>query len=173
MRDARVRLGVLACVIALAVGVSGCGAIAEKAGEKIAGDAIGGKVDVEDDKVTVTGDDGSTIISGEQELPDGFPSDVPVYEDARITASLTGGSDSEPTYTITFLSNGETAKVYDWYMAQIKAKGWKIGMTIPPDQGGFISAEKGSLLLNAGISATTEDGAKTSVVLTVVPSVNP
>lgn len=172
MRSVWVKACVFACVFVLAVAASGCKSVAEKAAEKAVEGATGDKVDLEGDKVTITGEGGSITAGGDQELPEDFPSDVPVYKGARITGSITGEQNGVKTFTITYLSNDEPSAVYDWYMSEVKAQGWKVLMSAAPDQGGLISAEKGSYLINAGIGSTSEDGAKTSVVLAVGPPVN-
>lgn len=168
MRADRSSLLLLACVILVAAGMSGCRAAEEKAAEEFAGKAIGADVDVEGDQVKVT-DGGAVSVGGGQELPPGFPVTVPVYRDAEIIGSITGEQGGEKTYTVTYLSEAEPDTIFEWYMDEVEAKGWEVLMTASPQLGGVVSAKNEYNQMNASISETSENGAKTNVVLSVGP----
>lgn len=104
-------LALLALAVVLLFGVAGCKSssktASEKAAEKIAEDQPGVEdVDIDENKVTVTGEDGEQIeIQGSgAELPDGFPSDIPVYENGTIETSGKITADGATNYTVTMLS---------------------------------------------------------------------
>ncbi len=83
-------------LVCLCVAVAGCGKAAEKIGEKMAESAIeretGGKakVDIQGDSMKVVTKDGEhTVTVGDKAAaPKDFPSDVAIYEGAKITASV-------------------------------------------------------------------------------------
>lgn len=99
------RLGGVGAVLALALVVGGCGAAddaaenalekgLEKGLEKAAeGDGVA-DVDLDADagELTITGEDGGTLTTGGDDLPEGFPDNVPFPEDYSI---LMGLSDPE------------------------------------------------------------------------------
>src|SRR3990170_1363771 len=62
--------------------------LAEKVTEKAIETATGGKVDVDADKekITIETNDGKLTI-GQNELPKSFPSDITVYNGAKVTSS--------------------------------------------------------------------------------------
>jgi hypothetical protein len=84
MRTATVLLAGLVMVGAPVL--AGCGQIAEQAAEKAAEQAIGGDVDVNDQGVTVTDDEGNQVAVGEDvALPDNWPAEVPVFDGGTLS----------------------------------------------------------------------------------------
>lgn len=89
-------VGAFAPVLALGLGLAGCGAaedkVAEKLSEKAIEGAAGGDVDIEDDGLTVTDEDGNQASIG-TDLPEDFPvDDVPLLDGTVISATAVDGA---------------------------------------------------------------------------------
>ncbi len=115
--------GAMAPVMALAV--SGCGALEDKAAEKITEKAIegaaGGDADVDlgDDGLTVTDKDGNKASFGTH-LPDDFPvDDVPLLEGKVVTAASVDGS-----FTVMLEVEGSPDEVQDRALAKLTDAGY-------------------------------------------------
>lgn len=106
----RVRPHVLAATVTAvaALTLSGCGGIAEKAGETAMEKAIengsSGDVDIDSDDgtVKVETEDGTTSYGEDVDLPDDFPSDVPLPQsDHRVVSASTQGTGMFVTMSLT------------------------------------------------------------------------
>lgn len=163
-------LGIAVCVsLAAAVSaVSGCRLIAKKAAETAIEKTTGVKIDESKDNVTVTGADGTQVTVGDdQKLPDSFPSAIPVYDGAKVTAQMEAAGEGGTMYVVTWTSADEFGTVLDWYKAQLEAKGWKITTTTKTEAGGLIMATMGEKSnLNLGFDPSNEDGAKSVISMT-------
>ncbi len=103
----------------------------QKVADSIAGGilskATGGKVDVSTDSGKVSFKDnktGNTVAFGEDlKLPDDFPSDVPIYGGAKVTAVTTNKQEKSANVTLT--STDAKDKVMKWYEDKMKADGWE------------------------------------------------
>jgi hypothetical protein len=122
-------LPVLLAVIALAL--SGCfltdklkDKVSQEVGEKITEKAIesatGADIDLETNSATISTNEGS-LSFGEQDLPENFPSDVPVYEPSSIVFSTTT---SEGSYSVSLEINADYDSVVEYYTAQAKNNNW-------------------------------------------------
>ena len=96
----------VACLLAflmLAI-LAGCGVkekVEEKLTEKILEEAAGGDIDINDDKVTVKGENGEKLILGSTEWPtSNLAKSIPEFKDGKITAVL----DSTDSILVTFES---------------------------------------------------------------------
>lgn len=80
------------------------------------------KVDSKNGSVTITDDKKKSTLSTSQKLPDGFPSDVPVYQPStiRFSASLAKNS-----YNVTLSTNDSPDAVKAYYTKQLKNEGWQ------------------------------------------------
>jgi len=169
----RVLVGIV--VIALALGLVGCQSIEDKIGEEIGegivGAATGSDVEVDDESVTIETEDGEVTIANDTgELPDGFPSDFPMYDDYALdgASSVSGGGST--TYYINMTSEDEVTEIYDWYKAEFSGDGWTItGDMLYTDSGsssGMVTAEKGDM--EATVSMTSETEGTTFGVILVI-----
>ncbi|MDO8846834.1 MAG: hypothetical protein Q7W51_00390 [Coriobacteriia bacterium] len=168
----RVLVGIV--VIALALGLVGCKSIQDKIGEEIGegivGAATDSDVEVNDDSVTIQTDDGEVTIANDTgEMPDGFPSDFPLYDDYVLDGASSVASGGTTTYYINMTSEDEVTEVFEWYKAEFD-DGWTTtGDTFFTDSGsssGMLTAEKGDM--EATVSMTTENDGTTFGVILVV-----
>lgn len=145
--------------------------IAEKITEKAIEGAIEGEqdadIDITDNGLTFTDEEtGDTLSFGEEvELPDGFPSDVPIMDDAAIVASSSSSSRGEHTATLTSKNFSKTEK---FYTEQLVEEGWTIDDTSTLSIGSkitTITASKDTRTLTVGLYQSEED--EVSVIITV------
>jgi ABC-type Fe3+-hydroxamate transport system substrate-binding protein len=84
----RSRAAAGAVVAALALTLAGCGQAAEQAAEVAAEQALGGEgqdVEITDEGVTVTDEEGNNVAIGENvAVPDNWPADVPLYDGGTL-----------------------------------------------------------------------------------------
>lgn len=126
--------------------------------------ATKGNVKVSDTGVTVKDKSGDTI-SSEAKLPEGFPSDVPSYNGAKITFSAKSGD----TYFATFSSSDGTKKAFDAYKAALTSNGWSAGEGSSESFYGdtySLTLTKGNRKVNAVI---TPEGNGASISVTIGP----
>ena len=139
-------------------------ACAERAVEEAIEAETGGEVDVDADAgtLTVRGEEGEEMtFAGDEggiELPDDFPSAIPIYPDAVPMQYADVGDAVNAGFTVDAPLN----EVRDWYLEQLEDKGWNIEINMFTADGGMITAglEGQSLSLMLG----TDDGETTIIV---------
>lgn len=160
--------------------------VTEKAIEKAIEKESGGNVDVDleegevnvksddgevnissdDDSVEIKSDEGEATFGAGSDLPEGFPGDVPVYDNMTITTSWKSTEDGKNNYSITAMTEDSVDDVFDWYKG--KLDGWDIEgeMTFDSDEGktSSLGAGKGEMELQLMVMSSDEG---TTVVLTV------
>ena len=161
------RSGVVAAVLVALLAMTGCGLLLRKGVES----ATGVKVDQGTGKTTVTGKNGETATIQEGKIPDGLPSDFPVYQGTvKLGNKVTTGEGT--TFSIVIETTDDAKTVGDWYDAKLKAAGWKIDGRNDVTTNGksitTISATSGSkqAMIIAGESADTTQNS-VNITLTV------
>jgi len=158
-------------VVLLALALAGCGdKAAEEITEKVAGDAIGGDVEVDDETVTITTDEGeATISGGEGALAEGFPEEFPIYDGATVKASAVVETGGKTQYSATLGTSDPVGDVYDWYKSELSSNGWTIQndmhVTTGDGESAVLAAKKGGMEAAATIA---EDDGDTTVVITLI-----
>lgn len=148
---------VLSVCLLLLVSASGCASVGRKAAER----ATGVKVDQDGEKVTVETDEGTAEVStGESnELPEGFPKDLPVY-DGTITNQSRVKTGDATIYTVLLATDDAFDDVVSWYDSEIPDSGWTEEGSYSTESGGIRNAafqlKKGDL--TATINVQLEDG---------------
>jgi hypothetical protein len=119
-----------------------------------------------DGSTTYTNDYG-TITTGTNRLPDGWPSDAPMYKNATITGTVSSkmqtGLDG---LSVTFTTTDSLQTVLDFYKKELVANGWTgVGQSTTMGNVTVLSSKKGNQIfgitvLNAGtgelkVTATT------------------
>ena len=131
--------------LVLALGVTACspGATAERMLEEAIEAETGGEIDLDVDSGTVTirGKDGEAITfagdEGRIELPDDFPSTIPVYPDAQAIQYTNMGN----VMRAGFLVDEAATDVRNWYVEQLEDQGWEIQTNVATPDYMLISAE--------------------------------
>lgn len=161
----RMIIGALSIIVVL--GATGCATAAEQVAEDIAGEVIGGEVNVEDGGVTVDTPGGAVTV-GVDTLPDGFPADFPIPE-AGILESSSRVAVSEGTdFYVNLVSDDALTDVLDWYKAELAAQGWEMEteVQVPGDTStpAMLVAKKGTM---TGTITLTAGDPSTRLVIVV------
>ncbi len=164
-------LGLL--VAALALAVTGCSAVEDKIGEEVAegiiGSATGTDVEMDDDSVTISGDDGDVTVSGGTEVPKEFPDDFPLHDTAELDSVSSIESGDEASFFLSMTSSESADDMYEWYKSELDDEGWEIvsDMKTTGDGGttAIISAKKDNLDGSVTIDAT-DAGSDIGVIVT-------
>ena len=153
----RVLMGIVVIVLALAV--FGCG-----------GDEKSAEVDVDENKVTVTTDDGqATISGGEGKLAEGFPEEFPIY-DADVDGSAVIDVNGQAQYTAVLITSDSVDDVYNWYKSELPSEGWSIVNDAQVSTGdavtSMLEAERNGAKVYIGVNQT-DRGTEIAITLTV------
>ena len=130
--------------LALALAITGCSrqSLGEKAAEKIIESQTGADVDINKDgnDVTIKTEDGESQYStgGTAKLPENFPKDLVIAEDAKIMMSST----AEGATTITYSTAIEQGEILKKYISTLAGLGWKKEMEIDMGAGKIASFSK-------------------------------
>ncbi len=127
-------------------------------------------VDINNGSINVQGKDGSSVSIGNAKLPDGFPSDVPVYSPSKITGSSKYNGNK---YTVVLTTADSASKVQDYYKTQLEAQGWSSGEgtgSINFESGTVATFTKGNQTLFVTITSQNKGGDNNTLIsLTVGP----
>jgi hypothetical protein len=128
------KLAVILVVALMAVfALSGCAKAGEKLAEQVmekvieeAAEGEGGSVDLDigDEEIKITTDEGDEINIGGTDIPDGWPSVVPVHPDIDIQSSFKGASDGKNNFSISAMYGGSGEDLFNWYKS--KLSGWDV-----------------------------------------------
>ncbi|MFO0862211.1 MAG: DUF4190 domain-containing protein [Candidatus Saccharibacteria bacterium] len=77
-------------------------------------------VNVNNGSVNVTGKNGESLSVGNAKVPDGFPSDVPIYKPSDVILSLK----TKEGYNVTLATSDSAQQVSDYYQTQMVNNGW-------------------------------------------------
>jgi hypothetical protein len=157
-------------VVAALLAVTGCGALVEQAVKGGVENATGVKVDQGGNSVTVTGQDGSSMTSSSDgKLPEGFPSDMPLYTPGKIVTSAVSTENSAKSFVVTIDSPDAVADIFAWYKAQLPEKGWTVQNTTESDTGALFMGEKGAQAFTVMVATSSAEGA-TTISISVAPA---
>lgn len=90
-----------------------------------------------------------TPTIGEAKIPENFPSDVPVFENAKAFAVQNLAGDAK---NVLFTSEGEPRKIFDFYLEKMEKSGWKTEQQYQTREQSFLSFRKGKMVANMTIS---------------------
>lgn len=165
--------------LALVIGASGCGKITDKVAEEaIERNSDCTDVDIDSGDAGFTGNCGGTDISGNlsgnAELPDGYPAELAPPEGTKIVAAT--GTQDPAAYDVFGTLAGEVADVYADVKAQAEAAGYTIDPATdslsdgPTGPVGNFTGTNGELTLNVTVSsvATGEGEVSINYVLAAV-----
>ena len=120
--------------------------------------------------VTTSKDGGTTQVGENVKIPDGFPSEMPIYPGSNIsTASKSNGTD----FALASSTKDSFEKVVSYYKSELAAKGWTIDTSYDSsDADGkstVILASTATLNGSVTISSSKD---RTSIVISVYPKSN-
>lgn len=124
-------------------------------------------INTQEKTVTVNKNGESVSVGENAKLPDGFPSDVPIYEPSDVIASLSTGKDS---YSASLVSNDSVSKISEYYTSELSKNGWQSSedtTSITLQSGSGATYTKGDRTLLVIIASDKSSANKTSVTLSV------
>lgn len=162
-------VGVLAIV-----GLAACGGDDDSVSVERDGTSV--KVDKDDGKVTVKSEDGKGSFSaGEKtEVPDSFPSDVPLPDEGKLTLALENERDGEQSFSLTYVvDNDDADDVFSDYRDALKDAGFDLGDSSSYQGGGgsfsSIEAESSEWKVVAVKVASGSGKNESGISITVTP----
>ncbi len=159
----RTLAAIAAAALILTPGLSACGQGVEEVAEQAAENAMGGgDVEINDDGVTITDEEGNEMAAGENvALPDSWPSEVPPFEGGTLTVVTVSPDGSYAAWT----TEGSPEDVVGAYGATLEEAGYVVG-----NEGaaaGAVFREYTGNGYTVTLSAT-EDAGQTMLMLTAV-----
>lgn len=120
---------------------------------------------VQGDKIIIRDEAGGAIeISTKGDLPESFPSDIPIFPDATLAPSFVLIESDNPEQEGSFYSWQAPAPLEDvgfWYLEELQLNGWEIVMrqqtSATTVQFTTLKDERGFILELRGVSATRTD----------------
>jgi hypothetical protein len=119
--------------------------------------------------VNVQGKNGESLSLGNAKLPDGFPSDVPIYKPSDTVLSLK----TKDGYNVTLATSDAAQKVLDFYKAQLASNGWTADensqFAFGENSAQVFTKGANQLVVLVGSDSNASNGKKTTINLTVGP----
>ena len=126
------KLGAICLAIAMAFLISACepGTGAKTAGAKST------KKKVERKQLEFKGEKGKLVVEeAGKSLPEGFPTDMPIYKPSRVKSTVSSEGAEEATMTMAILeTRADVASVAAFYQSDLPAQGWTINNVVSVDQ---------------------------------------
>jgi hypothetical protein len=117
--------GLAAATLLLSPALAGCGQAAETVAENAMENALSGAdVNIEDDSVTITDDQGNQMAAGENiALPDNWPAEVPAFDGGTLSIVTVSPDGVYAAWT----TDGSAQEVADAYGASLEDAGYTVG----------------------------------------------
>lgn len=168
-------IGVLLPLLAVTlIGCSVTDKLSQKAGEELMEKTIekqtGAKVDINSngEDITIKSADGQTQYSsgGSAQIPEGFPKELIVADDAKIIMS----SSSKTGSSVSYVTNSAQTDISAKLLTTLGALGWEKQMDINSDNSIMLTYAKGSMsaIISIGENDSKEQSGKTFVNVTYV-----
>ena len=97
----------------------------------------------------------SPTAGGEVAMPEDFPQDVPVFENAKPFHVQKLPQDAR---SVIFKADGQTKEIYDFYHSKMSAQGWNVAQEYQAKEQSFLSFKKGKMITNMTISKDPKTG---------------
>lgn len=123
------------------------------------------KVNVGDNKVSYKTDEGEFSFEEGGKLPDGYPSDLPIYPGAKLTSSWSTSDDDSKGMSLIWGTNDSIGQVADYYKKELEAKGWKITSSFSQAETSTYSFEKGGTSGFVGVGKGDKQNTNISVTI--------
>ena len=119
----RSALALTGILVLSAPSIAGCGDTIQQGAERIAEEAVGGDVEIDEGGVTVQGDQGQELaIGSDVVLPDSWPATVPAFDGGQLVVVSVQQADANAMWT----SAGTPEAARDQYRAALEAAGFVI-----------------------------------------------
>lgn len=121
----RTIVGLAAAALILSPGLAGCGQAAETIAENAMEAGLSGAdVNIEDDGVTITDEEGNEMAVGENvAIPDNWPAEVPTYDTGTLTIVTVSPDGVYAAWTV----DGSAQDAADAYGSALEGAGYEVG----------------------------------------------
>ena len=155
----RAVIGVISAALILTPALASCGMAAEEAAEQAAEQALGGDVELTDEGVTMTDDEGNEVAIGEDvAVPDNWPSEVPLYDGTMQMVTVQEDGSASAMWS----AEGTPQEAADAYGAALEAAGYTSEST--SNLGGMVVNQYTGNGYSVGVQALEADGSTTLMV---------
>ena len=171
-------MGIKRSVVAVAfagtaLALSGCGEAADQVAEEAVEQAIEGQgggdveIDADGESFSVEGEDGSEFSVGSDELPDDFPTEVPIPEGATVESSSTVKTDGKAGWFVALTyADADAGDLADTSKSEMEDAGFEETSTFSADETTTSGYEGNGYTVTVSIAPNVEGGG-TSMTLTV------
>lgn len=135
-------------------------------------DRLSDSVEVSDDSIRIGDEENGVEISGGEELPDDFPTAVPIYEPSELQSSSRFRQNEEVVWSAVFSSASTTDIVGNYYESILTENGWEVANVFESDEMLNINATNQAAELNVQLMVTSGTEAQTEFSMTVIRSSN-
>lgn len=142
---------------------------AEKAAEKAIEKGSGGKADVDvgEGKIKIKTKEGEEEVEvGETQLPDDFPTDFPIYENAKVSTVYRSEAGGQVRFSVTFELSDSWQDAKDFYKEELPKSGYTIAASSETQDGAMLYLKKGGQ--DAGLVAFGEAEGNDNLTVTLV-----
>lgn len=115
---------VVLLVLLSIVGIVLLGWIGGRVGEEVIEQATNSNITQSEDGISIETDDSELNISQDQELPDNFPNQVPIYSPASIASSARSTQNNEQFWSVTLTTSDSAQTVQAYYEDALTKDGW-------------------------------------------------
>lgn len=122
----------------LIMSLSGCDIVAQRAADE-AERAVEEAERAVEEATGVRIDAQAPTEGGEAQLPEGWPTEAPVYPEATITGAAKITLEGVTQYTVVFRTKDAHQDVSAWFKNELEAKGWTIDSEMTTGSGQDIS----------------------------------
>ncbi len=166
---------IIGIVVAVFVVVAGCKmalrSIGQNIAEKMIEDASGGKADVDmkNGSMTITTSEG-TVTTGTGKVPDGWPTDVPVYAGATVQFSgMNNAGAGQGGMALVLTSKDDAETIVKYYKTTLQAGGWTVVNTMEAQGSTILLLTKDTKALSLSITGANGE---TSITMGVQDQAN-
>lgn len=127
-------------------------------------------IETENGETVIRTDEGTIIGSASGDLPDGFPTSVPVPDGLSIQASQIMQTTEGTAYVLSGILDGSPTDVAEQLMAALEGAGYEqVQVTNAPD-GAFLVYDDGEHMVTAIVALDSPDDSTSGLSLTVTAS---
>ncbi len=121
--------------------------------------------DIEKGKMTFTDNKtGQTVTVGSQKLPEDFPKEFPIYNNAKVVGSVSGMDEGKSGFLVTFTTTDSMEKVTSFYKNALTANGYTTSASFNTDKMQTWAVKKATM---EGSVSITADDSQTTILVTL------
>lgn len=124
----------------------------------------GGLVEKDGEKITVALEEGEFSFEEEGSLPDNFPSDFPIYPEAKLASTWAAKGEGTDGLSLIWETEDSVSKVSSYYESELEDAGWTLSFTSETEDSTTFAVEKSGI---RGFIGITFEESKVVISLTL------